>query len=833
MIRRSTLVALARIANLSFFLATSLYCLLTYNAFAFQQFIRPHLISALTNFAEWHGELYWIVLLTTALTLLPPARRADQRRAVAVFFVVSAGIGCWLIGAQVLPQVENSQRSLVLALLALVPPIWLAVIDHRTVAVGPIEPSDPWRLMKSGLIAAMVVVAAYAAAAPFRPRPAGGVAMRVADLALGMSSSTIAHLTVFVMIVLIATTLREVASVTRSRGRREYGLLVVAATLGMTFVVRWIIFAPIAFTGPQAWAVAAVAGTAVALTWSSIARHRSGDAPTPRPTAMDAFLAPIASSGSRPLSLAGVAVIVAGAVVLTRQAAGFDWNFMVQKLIVVAVWVTIFGFVHAAVVPAAGGSRPAFRGGVALPFAILVIYGAETAALARVPAWLNDPRMQPDFVLDAYATVDPSYKLIRDAFTTDPGADPAFFAYLRANSTIHASVPVEPVDIDFVRPLGPVSGYRPHIFFFLIDSLRPDYVSAYNRAVNFTPRIGEFAREAGSYVFAHAFTRYGGTGLSVPAIWAGGMVLHKEYVTPFARMNTLEKLLFQNRYQWLITKDHITDLLTPSPHIEWLDRDVPEMDHTFCGTMQELGSRVRVRAASAPPIFAHTRPLDLHVSKIRGGSAPKGESYPGFNGAYAARVHRIDACFGELVDVLKDTGLYDDSVIVVMSDHGDSLGEEQRWGHAYTLFPEVIRIPLIVHLPRRLVGEVAADLGRVSFSTDVTPTLYRLLGYQAADLGPLFGQPLFDAPGIDRSRRRRQSTLLASSYGPVYAVLSQNGRKLYIADAVNERDYAYEVTADVLGRRVGVSDADRLEQRKLIRAGIAQLADEYRFNPQP
>jgi arylsulfatase A-like enzyme len=298
-------------------------------------------------------------------------------------------------------------------------------------------------------------------------------------------------------------------------------------------------------------------------------------------------------------------------------------------------------------------------------------------------------------------------------------------------------------------------------------------------------------------------------------------------------MNALEKLILRNGYQRYITKDHISELLTPSPPIVWLDHDVPEMEHTFCGTVRELETKLRVRGPDAPPLFAHTRPLDLHVSKIRGVAPPPGESYPGFSEAYAARVHRIDACFGEFVDSLKQSGIYESSAIVVMSDHGDSLGEEQRWGHAYTLFPEVMRIPLIVHLPPMLAGRFAADLGRVSFSTDVTPTLYALLGYHPADMGSLFGAPLFDAPDVDRPRRRRESFLLASSYGAVYGTMSGNGRKLYIADAINERDDAYELNRDALGARVGISNADRVRNRRLIREQVAQLAALYRFTPQP
>ena len=105
---------------------------------------------------------------------------------------------------------------------------------------------------------------------------------------------------------------------------------------------------------------------------------------------------------------------------------------------------------------------------------------------------------------------------------------------------------------------------KPHIFLFVVDSLRRDYLSPYNPAVRFTPAIEEFAKD--SVVFKRAFTRYGGTGLSVPAIWTGGMVLHKQYVTPFDPMNTLLKMLEADNYRRVMSMDSVVvQLMRPPP----------------------------------------------------------------------------------------------------------------------------------------------------------------------------------------------------------------------------------------------------------------------------
>ena len=170
---------------------------------------------------------------------------------------------------------------------------------------------------------------------------------------------------------------------------------------------------------------------------------------------------------------------------------------------------------------------------------------------------------------------------------------------------------------------------------------------------------------------------------------------------------------------------------------------------------------------------------------------------------------------------------------MLTSDHGDSLGEGLRWGHSYTMFPEIVRVPLIVHIPPRLRGEFRADPATIAFSIDPTPSLYRLLGHAPADLGPLFGVPLFLEPGdADASVRRGRPYLAVSSYGAVYALLRDNGHKLYIADAVNSRDYAYDLSGPS-PVRAGVPSRDREANREEIRKRVDELARLYRFSPTP
>jgi len=62
-----------------------------------------------------------------------------------------------------------------------------------------------------------------------------------------------------------------------------------------------------------------------------------------------------------------------------------------------------------------------------------------------------------------------------------------------------------------------------------------------------------------------------------------------------------------------------------------------------------------------------------------------------------------DAGLGQLLEQLKALGLYETSLIVVTSDHGQCLGEHQFFGHRSVLYEEVLEIPLVVKSPRGAV----------------------------------------------------------------------------------------------------------------------------------
>jgi arylsulfatase len=92
---------------------------------------------------------------------------------------------------------------------------------------------------------------------------------------------------------------------------------------------------------------------------------------------------------------------------------------------------------------------------------------------------------------------------------------------------------------------------------------------------------------------------------------------------------------------------------------------------------------------------------------------------------YDGNLLRADAAVDLVFEALRSAGRYDDSLIVVTSDHGEAFMEHGRQGHNTTLFDEMLHVPLIVRLPGGALP-TGVDTGRLASLLDLVPTL---LGY--------------------------------------------------------------------------------------------------------
>ncbi|HEX6863033.1 MAG TPA: sulfatase, partial [Thermoanaerobaculia bacterium] len=307
----------------------------------------------------------------------------------------------------------------------------------------------------------------------------------------------------------------------------------------------------------------------------------------------------------------------------------------------------------------------------------------------------------------------------------------------------------------------------PHVFLYLIDTLRADALGPYGGNPELTPGVSAFAGEALTYLRAYAPSSW--TLPSVVSLLTGQYpdrhgVMEGRFGYDAQRLPALQQLLGERGYRtveishsFIVSKaygldagfgsyylnDHLNGLLLRSEEARGL-----------------LASWLS-QSADGSPIFAYLHTVDPHAPYsppqkplevgIPSVLAAKGTidraEVAHMRKLYDSEVRYADREFGRFVDLLKWLGLYDHSFVILAGDHGEEFAEHGGFEHGTTLFEEVLRVPLIVKYPDgRWAGK---RVGEPVSLVDVAPTV--LAGLAGPQERTFDGRIL---PGPERAERR-------------------------------------------------------------------------------
>jgi arylsulfatase A-like enzyme len=175
---------------------------------------------------------------------------------------------------------------------------------------------------------------------------------------------------------------------------------------------------------------------------------------------------------------------------------------------------------------------------------------------------------------------------------------------------------------------------------------------------------------------------------------------------------------------------------------------------------------------------------------------------------YDGEIAYTDFCFGKLFDWVEKSGHMKDTMIVVMADHGESLGERRVNKHSTQLYDEQTHVPMIVYAP----GIAPRRVGAYVSTVDLGPTILNFVGldypeaYAGVSLVPLMkGEPMVHPPVYSEQTFFEGSRFVSASQqinqpSKKYMVITQDGFKL-----IYNRDFyafeLYDLKKDPLERR--------------------------------
>ncbi len=305
-------------------------------------------------------------------------------------------------------------------------------------------------------------------------------------------------------------------------------------------------------------------------------------------------------------------------------------------------------------------------------------------------------------------------------------------------------------------PVGEPRGRRPHVFIYLVDALRADHLGCYGYGRPVSPHLDAFARE-GSVFRGIAPSSW--TKASVASLFTGlPPIVHRaqdrgDTLTPEA--TTLSKLLSAAGYRtyalyantWLTGTFGLdqgfaerrfligrSDRLTREL-LAWL-RSVRRDDRLFV-YMHTIDphapySPLPAYRARFAPAHGSLKSASIYWLEDLAVRSRRGESIPRslieeITALYDAEIAFNDLQFGRLLEELKRRGLYDDSLIIFTSDHGEEFFDHGGVSHGQTLFAEVLDVPIVVKWPRGITAPAGAT-GSPAQLVDLLPTILDSLG---------------------------------------------------------------------------------------------------------
>lgn len=287
---------------------------------------------------------------------------------------------------------------------------------------------------------------------------------------------------------------------------------------------------------------------------------------------------------------------------------------------------------------------------------------------------------------------------------------------------------------------------RPNMLLIMVDTLRADYLGTYGFDGDISPHQDSLAQDG--VVFEKAYAAASWTRASTASLFTAMSPSAHSCDVKVAMLpddvTTIAELLQEQGYitAGLPNNINVTRSFNFQQGFDWFEYQAPEYIAGATESSSQLsmynvvrkvrdrltGGKKRVedyyqpadvvlgevkRFASANKdrrwfTFAHLmEPHDPYFERPFTGEGigraemenPPPELAPVMRKAYEQEITWMDEELGKFFDWMKAEGLYDNTIIVITSDHGEEFLEHDGWWHGTTLYDEQIHIPLIVKLP--------------------------------------------------------------------------------------------------------------------------------------
>lgn len=320
----------------------------------------------------------------------------------------------------------------------------------------------------------------------------------------------------------------------------------------------------------------------------------------------------------------------------------------------------------------------------------------------------------------------------------------------------------------------------PNIIMILIDCLRSDTLGCYGNDKNITPAIDQIARTG--VVFKNAYSTAPWTKPSVASLLTGQYPNDHSVINPGDCLPnssiTLSEILKNSGYYTCYFNGGNFFVDTPFNFYQGFDfyrcskvlRNAVALTDLFLSSLPKLKKQnffvlLHYMDAHTPyqinnctsklapqnsflytamNVFSDSKYIKaFFTSFVRGLTFENkllAEDKKYIKDIYDCEVHYIDEQIQRLFDSLKNTGLFENTVFIILADHGEEFWEHNNYEHGHTLYNELIKVPLIIAGKGIKPAEITTPVSLI----DVFPTILDIVGVRNENL-TIRGESLMEA----------------------------------------------------------------------------------------
>ncbi len=284
----------------------------------------------------------------------------------------------------------------------------------------------------------------------------------------------------------------------------------------------------------------------------------------------------------------------------------------------------------------------------------------------------------------------------------------------------------------------------PAVLIFLIDALRQDHLGCYGYPLDTSPNIDAFAKDAvrlrgvtpsTSWTRASVATLFTSTYPSVHGAEDRPDMLRENLPSLAVQLGLggLETHCFMTNRNcipvWGFGNDFHRFRDADTEH--WVSSDDAAVVDLTIDTVQDVAGRpwyAYVHTMGPHEPYTPPEPFKERFNRALYAERDEDPAHREALALYDGEIAYTDSQFGRLIAVIKEQGLYDNALIIVMADHGEEFWDHGGTGHGKTLYEEQLRIPFLVKLPgNACAGEVRDGLAEM---VDVAPTVVEAFGFE-------------------------------------------------------------------------------------------------------